>query len=97
MSNWTFRYFTINSNINGYKVDNFLIPRLDLGVQLRISELVKEVVETKRINNLTDTSAIEKRIDEFVYQAYVLSEDDIKITSKAFKYDNSLLNAGYCI
>ena len=83
MSNWTFRYFTINSNINGYKVDDFLISRLDLGAQLKISELVKEVVETKRINNLTDTSAIEKRIDEFVYQAYELSEDDIKIIEQS--------------
>ena len=50
---------------------------------MRISELVKEVVETKRINNLPDTSAIEKRIDEFVYQAYELSEDDIKIIEQS--------------
>ena len=27
----------------------------------------------------TDTSAIEKQIDELVYQAYELSKDDIKI------------------
>jgi hypothetical protein len=50
---------------------------------LRISELVKEVIETKRINNLTDTSAIEKQIDEFVFQAYELSKDDIKIIEQS--------------
>lgn len=81
--NWFFRCFSTNSNVNGYEVDNFPIPRLDLGVQLRISELVKEVIETKRINNLTDTSTIEKQIDEFVYQAYELSKDDIKIIEQS--------------
>lgn len=77
--NWFFRCFSTNSNVNGYEVDNFPIPRLYIGVHLKISELVKEVIETKRINNSTDTSAIEKQIDEFVYQAYGLSKDDIKI------------------
>lgn len=81
--NWFFRCFSTNSNVNGYEVDNFPIPRLDLDVQLRISELVKEVIETKRINHLTDTSAIEKQIDEFVYQAYELSKDDIKIIEQS--------------
>ena len=81
--NWFFRCFSTNSNVNGYEVDNFPIPRLDLDVQLRISELVKEVIETKRINNLTDTSAIEKQIDEFVYQAYELSKEDIKIIEQS--------------
>lgn len=81
--NWFFRCFSTNSNVNGYEVDNFPIPWLDLDVQLRISELVKEVIETKRVNNLTDTSAIEKQIDEFVYQAYELSKEDIKIIEQS--------------
>ena len=81
--NWFFRCFSTNSNVNGYEVDNFPIPRLDSDVQLRISELVKEVIETKRVNHLIDTSAIEKQIDEFVYQAYELSKDDIKIIEQS--------------
>jgi hypothetical protein len=81
--NWFFRCFSTNSNVNGYEVDNFPIPRLDSDVQLRISELVKEVIETKRVNHLTDTSAIEKQIDEFVYQAYELSKEDIKIIEQS--------------
>jgi hypothetical protein len=32
---------------------------------------------------LTDTSAIEKQIDEFVYQAYELSKEDIKIIEQS--------------
>ena len=81
--NWFFRCFSTNSNVNGYEVDNFPIPRLDSDVQLRISELVKEVIETKRVNHLADTSAIEKQIDEFVYQAYELSKEDIKIIEQS--------------
>ena len=81
--NWFFRCFSTNSNVNGYKVDNFPIPWLDSDVQLRISELVKEVIETKHVNHLTDTSAIEKQVDEFVYQAYELSKEDIKIIEQS--------------
>ena len=81
--NWFFRCFSTNSNVNGYEVDNFPIPRLDLDIQLKISELVKKVLNTKRTNNSADTSTIEKLIDEFVYRAYELANDDIKIIEQS--------------
>ena len=81
--NWFFRCFSTNSNVNGYEVDNFPIPRLDLDIQLKISELVKEVLNTKRTNNSADTSTIEKQIDELVYRAYELAKDDIKIIEQS--------------
>mgnify|MGYP002939836347 FL=1 len=77
--NWFFRCFSTNSNVNGYEVDNFPIPQLSPNAQATISELVKKVIDAKRTNSSTDTSAIEKQIDELVYQAYELSKDDIKI------------------
>ena len=77
--NWFFRCFSTNSNVNGYEVDNFPIPQLSPNTQATISELVKKVIDAKRTNSSTDTSAIEKQIDELVYQAYELSKDDIKI------------------
>ena len=76
--NWFFRCFSTNSNVNGYEVDNFPIPQLSPNAQATISELVKKVIDAKT-NSSTDTSAIEKQIDELVYQAYELSKDDIKI------------------
>ena len=81
--NWFFRCFSTNSNVNGYEVDNFPIPRLDSCTQVKICGLVKKVIEIKRTNNFADTSAIEKLIDEFVYQAYELSKDDIRIIEQS--------------
>ena len=77
--NCFFRCFSTNRNVNGYEVDNFPIPQLSPNAQATISELVKKVIDVKRTNSSTDTSAIEKQIDELVYQAYELSKDDIKI------------------
>ena len=81
--NWFFRCFSTNSNVNGYEVDNFPIPLIDLDIQLRISELVKKVINSKRTNNFADTSTIEKKIDELVYKAYELSKDDVKIIEQS--------------
>lgn len=81
--NWFFRCFSTNSNVNGYEVDNFPIPLIDSDTQLKISELVKKIIETKCTNNFADTSTIEKQIDEFVYQVYELSKDDIKIIEQS--------------
>jgi hypothetical protein len=82
--NWFFRCFSTNSNVNGYEVDNFPIPLIDSGIQLKISELVKKVIDAKRTNNSADTSTIEKQIDKLVYTAYELSKDDIKIIEESF-------------
>ena len=81
--NWFFRCFSTNSNVNGYEVDNFPIPALSQPLQAKISELVKKVIDAKLTNYTTDTSAIEKQIDELIYQAYELSRDDIKIIEES--------------
>lgn len=73
-----------NTNFySGNEVDNFPIPLINSDTQLKISELVKKVIETKCTNNFADTSTIEKQIDEFVYQVYELSKDDIKIIEQS--------------
>ena len=43
----------------------------------------QKIIETKCTNNFADTSTIEKQIDEFVYQVYELSKDDIKIIEQS--------------
>ncbi len=45
--NWFFRCFITNSNVNGYEVDNFPIPLIDSGTQLKISELVKKLFKLR--------------------------------------------------
>ena len=81
--NWFFRCFSTNSNVNGYEVDNFPIPQLNSNTQTKISELVHKVIAAKRSNNSADTSVFEKQIDEVVYQAYELSNDDIRIIEES--------------
>lgn len=81
--NWFFRCFSTNSNVNGYEVDNFPIPQLTEDFQSEISKLVKDIINTKHSNHSTDTSYIEKQIDKLVYQAYKLSNNEIKIIEQS--------------
>lgn len=81
--NWFFRCFSTNSNVNGYEVDNFPIPKLPEDIQIKISQLVKQIIEIKQAKYTTDTSVIEKQLDELVYQVYELSKDDIKIIEQS--------------
>ena len=47
--------------------------------QLQIESLVKQIINAKRINPSTDTSALESEIDRLVYQLYRLTDEEIKI------------------
>lgn len=76
--NWFFRCFSTNSNVNGYEVDNFPIPKLSENVQYEMSSLVKKIIEIKQVNYTVDTSSIENEIDRLVYRAYGLSEEDVR-------------------
>ena len=71
-------YICISEESEGSYPDT-LFETLPPNAQATISELVKKVIDAKRTNSSTDTSAIEKQIDELVYQVYELSKDDIKI------------------
>ena len=77
--NWFFRCFSTNSNVNGYEVDNFPIPNLDEGIQKELSILVKKVIDEKHNKLTCDTSSIESNIDQLVYQAYELNDEEINI------------------
>ena len=77
--NWFFRCFSTNSNVNGYEVDNFPIPNLNEGIQKELSILVKKVIDEKHNKLTCDTSSIESNIDQLVYQAYELNDEEINI------------------
>ncbi len=61
---------------------DFPIPKADDKVKSKISNLVDEILKVKRKNSDTDTTAVEKEIDQLVYQLYGLTEDEIKIVEK---------------
>jgi adenine-specific DNA-methyltransferase len=45
----------------------------------KIQSCVDQILSMKKRNLETDTSAIEHKIDQMVYQLYGLTEDEIKI------------------
>ncbi len=57
-----------------------LIPKPSLLVkQQPIIDMVEEILQEKRINPNTDTTALEQQIDELVYQLYNLTPEEIAI------------------
>ena len=72
--NWFFRAFSTNSNVNGYEVDNFPIPKIDK----EISKLIESLV-SQRMNKYEDVISIENKIDHIAYHLYDLTYDDVLI------------------
>lgn len=77
--NWYFRCFSTNSNVNGYEVEDFPMPRANEKQKQTIISLVDKILNAKRNNPLTDTSALEREIDRLVYELYGLTEEEIKV------------------
>ncbi|MEY5047667.1 MAG: hypothetical protein RLZZ175_1026 [Bacteroidota bacterium] len=45
----------------------------------KIETIVKEILEIKKLNSKIDTSALEKEIDQLVYELYGLTDEEIRI------------------
>jgi very-short-patch-repair endonuclease len=58
---------------------DFPIPKVSDKVKSKISNLVDEILKIKKKNSDTDTTAVEKEIDQLIYQLYGLTEEEIKI------------------
>jgi hypothetical protein len=52
-------------------------------VREKVSDLVNEILLTKKQNPTADTTALENQIDQLVYQLYGLTEEEIKIIENA--------------
>jgi len=48
-------------------------------IQGMITKLVERILAAKGVNPQADTSALEKEIDELVYELYGLTDEEIKI------------------
>jgi len=77
--NWYFRCFSTNSNVNGYEVESFPLPRMTNIQQQPIIDLVNQILLKKQSNPNADTSIFEHKIDELVYDLYGLTEDEIAV------------------
>ncbi|MEZ4914075.1 MAG: Eco57I restriction-modification methylase domain-containing protein [Chitinophagales bacterium] len=74
---------TLQGDARRFKT-NYLNPfplpaSVDQDIENEISDLVLKVMEQKKMNEKTDTTDLEKQIDQLIYQLYELTEEEIKI------------------
>ena len=55
------------------------VRKISPDAQKPFINLVDQILETKRANPVADTSALEREIDQLVYQLYGLTEEEIAI------------------
>jgi len=68
--------------INKSTLEKLPLVEINKNDQDMISALVEEIQFLKRANPKADTSALEAKIDQLVYQLYGLKEEEIKIVEK---------------
>ncbi|EON76196.1 putative type IIS restriction/modification enzyme [Lunatimonas lonarensis] len=70
------------------------IPVIDPPSEVRekIEQLVSNIIETKRISPVENTSPIESEIDQLVYQLYGLTEEEINLVEGNGKVPSLLVN-----
>ena len=57
----------------------FPIAKASKEQQQPVIELVNKILEAKRSNPITDTSALKREIDGLVYELYGLTEEEINV------------------
>ena len=60
-------------------INGIPFPKIDGNIRKKIVSTVARVLAAKHGNPQADTSALEKEIDQLVYQLYGLTEDEVKI------------------
>ncbi len=74
--NYLFATKFLNLAIKAEYLKQVMIPSAS---DKNIITLVKEILQTKRMNSGTDTSSLEHEIDQLVYQLYGLTDEEIAI------------------
>lgn len=60
-------------------IQQFPIREVELKSQMKVEHIVDKILSAKEKNPNTDTSSLEKKIDEMVYNLYGLTQEDITI------------------
>jgi adenine-specific DNA-methyltransferase len=79
--NFTFKARSTSSNVNGYEVDN--LPLIRSKKNDAIKTLTSEILALKEKDLNADTSQLERKIDEIIYELFELDKDEIKIIENA--------------
>jgi len=78
--NFVFKCKSTSSNVNGYEVDELPIPKsIDETTQKQIERLVDKILVVKQNDPKADTSELETKIGQMVYDLYGLTDKEIAI------------------
>lgn len=83
--NWLFKKTSTNNNINIYELQSLPIPKPNSKNQKLVDEIVNsvnQILEIKKENSQTDTTKIEKDIDNLIYKLYNLTPKEIEIIER---------------
>ena len=86
LMNFLFKKFSTNSNVNGYEINNLPIPsKLSEKSILSLAEYANSLrtIYREKAPDYDRARAIETRIDKLVYEAFGLTDDEIKIIEGA--------------
>ena len=89
LGSWLFRNLFYDKHLGGdyISINATLLKKLPIKVipttkQKLIANIVDRILVVKRGNSQADTSALEREIDQIVYQLYGLTEDEIKVVEE---------------
>jgi hypothetical protein len=71
------------AEVKAFHVESFIYPKVSKESENQFVMIVDQILSLKNSNPLTDTSALEKEIDQMVYELYGLTEDEIKIIEQS--------------
>ena len=79
--NWVFKATSTNNHVNIYELENLPIPHATLA---QIEDIATHTEEIMRLrSDRQDTTILEERLNQLVYQLYGISEEDICIIEQA--------------
>ena len=79
--NWIFKATSTNNHVNIYELDNLPIPHATLA---QIEDIATHTEEIMRLClDRQDTTILEEKLNQLVYQLYGISEEDICIIEQA--------------
>ncbi len=84
MMNWYIYYFIFGKAIRTMHFDNAVTDRIPIAnlnkiIEDQIKIFADQILAAKKADPKADTSALEKQIDQLVYQLYDLTDDEIAI------------------
>jgi hypothetical protein len=81
--NFWFSHFYHDVNIKPEQLRNIPIPSISLAAEKTLSNFIDQILLAKKLDVDSDTSALEREIDELVYALYGLTPDEIALIEAA--------------